>query len=123
MVGDTLLRRKGKGRGIMFSELLLSFARLRLSRLFWIQQEEIIRNTGLKINEAVEILEYGKNNDRYWEALYLGYSILFMFDNATSHLVYAEDELYAYKMNKGPGDKQVILCNGWYVDQMDMYHI
>ena len=75
------------------------------------------------------ILEYGKNNDGYWdgakllrqvmekalpitEALYPGYSILFMFDNATSHSVYAEDALCAYKMNKRPGSKQVMLCNG-----------
>ncbi len=39
------------------------------------------------------------------EALYLGYSILFMFDNATSHSVHAEDELCQYKMNKKPGGK------------------
>ena len=26
-------------------------------------------------------------------------------------------------MNKGPGGKQVMLCNSWYVDQMGMYHI
>lgn len=96
-----------------------------------------MRNTGLKINEAVEILEYKKNNDGYWdrikllqqvmekallraETLYSGYSILFMFDNATSHLVYTEAALYAHKMNKRPGGKQVILCNCWYIDQMDV---
>ena len=86
-----------------------------------------MRNTGLKINEAVEILKYEKNNDRYldeikllWqviekalpiaEVLYLRYSILFIFDNSTSHLVYAEDILYAHKMNKKPGGKQIILA-------------
>lgn len=39
------------------------------------------------------------------EALYPGYYILFMFDNATSHSVYAEDALCANKMNKGSGSK------------------
>ena len=56
------------------------------------------------------------------EALYPGYYILFMFDNATSHSVYAEDALFANKMNKGSGSKQVILRNGWYIDQRGIYH-
>ena len=55
MVGDTLLRPKGKGRGIMVSEFLLPFARLGLSHLSRIRQEEIMRNTGLRINEAVDL--------------------------------------------------------------------
>ncbi len=97
-------------------------------------------NTGLKTNEAVEILEYEKNNDGYWdeikllrqvmekalpiaESLYPGYSILFMFDNATSHSVYVEDALLAHKMNKGPSGKPVIHCNSWYINQIYMYHI
>ena len=46
------------------------------------------------------------------EVLYLGYFIWFMFDNATSPSVYAEDVLYAYKMNKESSGKQVILYNG-----------
>lgn len=45
----------------MVSEFLLPFARLGLSHLSQIQQEEIMRNTGLRMNEVVEILEYGKN--------------------------------------------------------------
>ena len=90
----------------MVLEFLLFFARLGLSYLSRIQQEKIMRNTGLKTIEAVEILEYKKNNDSYlyrvkllWqvmekamaiaEALYLGYSILFMFDNTTIRSVYA----------------------------------
>ena len=51
----------------MVSEFLLPFARLGLFHLSRIQQEEIMRNTGLRINEAVEILEYEKNNDGYWD--------------------------------------------------------
>lgn len=88
----------------------------------------------------MKIFEYRKNNNRYWdeakllwqaikktlliaETLYLGYFILFIFDNITSHSVYTEDVLCAYKINKKLGDKQTILCNGWYVDQISMYYI
>lgn len=49
------------------------------------------------------------------EILYLRYSILFIFDNITSHLVYIKDSLCTYKMNKKPSDKQVIFCNSWYI--------
>ncbi len=57
------------------------------------------------------------------EALYPKYFILFMFDNATSHSVYAENTLCAHKMNNKPGCKPVILCNCWYIGQISMYHI
>lgn len=48
------------------------------------------------------------------EVLYLGYSLFFLFNNATSHLVYAKDVLQAQEMNKGTGGKQVQLRNGWF---------
>ncbi len=90
----------------MVLEFLLFFARLGLSHSSQIQQEEIMRNTSLKINAAIESLEYRENNDGYldgmkllWQViekvlpiakvLYFGYSILFMFDNVTSHSIYA----------------------------------
>ena len=61
----------------------------------------MIEKTGLTFRQAVELFEYGKNNEGYWngpklhkqvvtkalsiaEALYLGYSLLFLFDNTTS---------------------------------------
>lgn len=70
-----------------------------------------MHNIGLKINEVIEILKYGKNNDKYYnkvkllwqvikkilpiiETLYSGYSIFFMFDNAISYLVFTEDALF-----------------------------
>ena len=73
--------------------------------------------------ESVEIFEYGKNNDGYWdgaklhqqvvnkalpiaEALYLGYSLLFLFDNATNHSVYIKDILYVKNINKGIKNQQ-----------------
>ena len=48
------------------------------------------------------------------EALYPGYSLLFLFDNATSHSVYAIDALQVKNMNKGIRGKQPQLRNGWY---------
>lgn len=37
------------------------------------------------------------------EALYPGYTLLFLFDNETSHAIYALDALQVGNMNKGPG--------------------
>ena len=129
--GDTFLRPKGRGQGIMTSEFLLPFGRLNLFSLTPERREQIKEETRLVETEAVEIFEYGKNNDGYWDgaklhkqvvdkalpiaqALYPGYSLLFLFDNATSHSVYSKDALQVKDMNKGPGGKQPILRNGWF---------
>ena len=40
----------------------------------------------------------------------------FLFDNATSHSVYAGNALIAKNMNKGEGGEQPLLRNGWYHD-------
>ena len=48
------------------------------------------------------------------EALYPGYSFLFLFDNTTSYSVYAKDILQVKDMNKGAGSQQLRLCNGWF---------
>ena len=48
------------------------------------------------------------------EALYPGYSLLFLFDNATSHSVYANNALRTGGMNKNSSGKQAWLRNGWY---------
>lgn len=48
------------------------------------------------------------------EALYPGYSLLFLFDNAISHFVYAKDALQVKDINKGIRGKQLQLRNGWY---------
>ena len=37
-----------------------------------------------------------------------------MFDNATSHAVYAKDALQIENMNKGSGGQQPFLRPGWY---------
>ncbi len=49
------------------------------------------------------------------EALYPGYELLFLFDNATSHSIYAQDELQVANRNKGPGGQQLFLRPGWFM--------
>lgn len=123
------MRPKRRGQGIMVSEFLLPFGRLNLSFLSLEKRQEVIKKAGLTHTEAVENFEYGKNNDGYWdgaklhqqvvnkalpiaEALYPGYSLLFLFNNATSHSVYAKDALQVKDMNKGVGGQQPRLRNG-----------
>lgn len=54
------------------------------------------------------------------EAFYLGYSFLFMFDNATSHAVYAKNALCARNINKSSGGKQVLFRDGWFETDNDI---
>ena len=130
-IGDTFLRLKGRGQGIMVSEFLLPFGCLNLLSFSEEKQKEVKEKAGLTITEAIELFEYGKNNGGYWdgaklhqqvvnkalpiaEALYPGYSLLFLFDNATSHSVYIDNALRTGNMNKGPGGRQPWLRNGWF---------
>lgn len=72
--------------------------------------------------EVVEYFEYGKNNDRYWKKehllkqvikktlfiigiLYLGYQLLFLFNNATNYFIFASDVLQVNEMNKKIGSQ------------------
>ena len=48
------------------------------------------------------------------EALYPEYELLFMFDNATSHAIYANDALQIAHINKGPVGQQPFLHASWY---------
>ncbi len=124
------LRPKGKGRGIMVSDFLLPWSRLNLLSLPKARQDELVA-AGIP-REAAVLFEYGKD-EGYWdgskvldqainkalpiaEALYPEYQLVFIFDNATSHSVYAEDALRVAKMNKGEGGQQPLLRNGWYKD-------
>lgn len=94
-------------------------------------EQDLIERCGLTETEAVEAFEFGKNNQGYWtgadllkqvknkalpiaQALYPGYSLLFLFENATSHSVYGQDALQVKNMGKGPGGKQAFLRNGWF---------
>lgn len=40
--------------------------------------------------------------------------MLLMVDNSQGHSAYAEDALLVSCINMNPGDKQAILCNGWF---------
>ena len=114
----------------MVFEFILPYGWLNLASLTS-EERETIQGTGLLEEETVEIFEYGKNNDGYWdgaklyqqvvnkalpiaEAFYPGYSLFFLFDNATSHSVYAKDALQNKDMNKSSGGKQPVLRNGWF---------
>ena len=105
----------------MASEFLFLFGRFNLSSLSQEKRDEVITKTGLTMTEVVELFEYGKNHEEYWggiklheqviskalpvaEALYPSYALLFLFDNATSHLVYAKNALCTKDINKKTGD-------------------
>lgn len=106
----------------MTSEFLLLFGRLNLASLSREKRDEVVQRCKLVSTEVVEIFECEKNNDGHWEraklhhqvikkalpiaeALYPRYSLLFLFNNVTSHSVYAKDALQVKDINKGIGDK------------------
>lgn len=83
----------------------------------------MIDKTRLSVTEAVELFEFEKTNESYWngsklhkqmvnealpitEALYPGYFLLYLFDNATSHFVYTQNALRTAQMNKRIGGQQ-----------------
>lgn len=124
----------------MVSEFLLPFGRLNLSSLSELSEQDLIERCGLTETEAVEVFEFGKNNQGYWtgadllkqvknkalpiaQALYPGYSLLFLFDNATSHSVYGQDALQVNNMGKGPGGKQAFLMDGLKKKEFDKLNL
>ena len=114
----------------MVYEFILPYGQLNLALLTY-EERETIWGTGLLEEKVVEIFEYEKNNDNYWdgaklyqqvinkalliaEAPYLGYSLFLLFDNATSYSVYTKDALQIKDMNKSSGGKQPVLRNSWF---------
>lgn len=107
----------------MVSNFLLPFLQLNLFQFLEKKQDWVVQHDDLSSKEAVKILEYEKNNKGYWDrvklvkqvkekvfpiakVLYLGYSLLFYFDNTTSYLVYSVDTTLQVKnMTKRLGDK------------------
>ena len=106
----------------MTSDFNLPYEQLNLNSLTPEKREEIGQTTGLLEMEAIKIYENRKNNDGYWDgvklhqqvvskalpiakALYPGYSLFYLFDNATSHAIYAKDALQVQNMNKRCGGK------------------
>lgn len=46
------------------------------------------------------------------EALYSGYSLLFLFNNATSHSLYSQNALRIANVNKGIGEETTHITRG-----------
>lgn len=67
MANDSFLRPKRRGQSITVFEFILPFGRLNLVSLALEKKEEFLDKTGLRYTEAMEIFEYGKNNDEYWD--------------------------------------------------------
>ena len=108
--GNTFLWIKRQSQRIITSYFLLLFSQLNLAFLSSENRKKVAEKYGLLETEAVEVFEYRKNNKGYWngaklhkqvvtkallirEALYSGYSLLFIIDNVTSHSVYAKNAL------------------------------
>ena len=115
----------------MVLEFFLPFGRLKLSFLPKDKKTEMIEKAKLIIIKTVMLFEYGKTIKGYWdglklyqqvinkalpivEAFYVGYSLLFLFNNATNHSVYVQDALRIIQINKKVGDKQPWLRNKWF---------
>lgn len=92
----------------MVSDFLLPQFQLNLLFLLGINQNKFVNSRILL--EVVKFFKYSKNNDKYWkkenllkykiekalfiiEVLYSGYQLLFLFDNATSYLMFVLNAL------------------------------
>ena len=101
----------------MVSNFLLLQSRFNLFSLPPKQQKDLA-NSDIPLEAAI-YFKYGKIEEGYWtgeylldhikskafsigEALYPEYELLFMFDNATSHAIYAKDVLQVTHINKKP---------------------
>lgn len=101
----------------MTLKFLFSFNQLNLLSFFSKKEVEVIEKLGLIMIKVVKIFEYGKNNDKYYnkakihqqtvtnilliaEALYLGYSLVFLFDNAINYSINTKDILHIGDINK-----------------------
>jgi hypothetical protein len=128
--GHNPLRPKGKGKGIMVSEFLLPWGRLNLRHLAEPDRQRL--NDQRVPTDATVFYEYGATGKGYWDgedllqqvtekalpiaqALYPGYEIVWIFDNATSHSVYKEDALRVNHMGLYPGGVQPFLRDGWWL--------
>ena len=125
--GESILRPKGGGRGIMVSEFLTGAGRLRVRDEI---SDEELKREGLE-RDATVYFEYGNKAEGYWKGEDMVKQVLdtaipvfekefgrecracFMFDNSTNHGVYAEDALVAYRMNWNSGGKQPVMRDGW----------
>lgn len=114
------MQSKGKKRGIIVLVFFFPWFCLNLA-FFPLEKQKKLAELGISFEAAI-YFKYKKIEKRYWtgehlldqihnkalpieKALYLGYELLFMFDNATSHTVYAKDALQVGNMNKSSGSQ------------------
>jgi hypothetical protein len=131
--GKQPLRPKTKGKGIMVSGFLTPGGILRVPDS--VSDEELLANPmwrkdkdGKPVREAIEYLEYGKNN--YWTGdkmvhqaiesalpifryAFPGCHGLWAFDNATNHNAFHPKALVASRMQLAPGGKQPEMKEGF----------
>lgn len=123
--GHQILRPKARGKGIMASDINTQVGRLVVPA--HISDAEMAA-AGVFRRDAVELLEYGKDN--WWDSekmckhildvvepmarlVYPGCNFVFLFDNATNHSCFAENALNVTDMNLNPGGKQPVMREGF----------
>lgn len=139
----TVLYPKGRGKGIMVSDVVTPFGRLVIPS--HITDAQILA-AGIPLRpilgspnemeirrDASEYLEYGKDN--YWNGekmfdhiikivapifklVFPNFQPVFLFDNATNHSSFATDALNARVMNWGPGNDQPVMRDGHIYDKL-----
>jgi transposase len=128
------LRPKTLGRGLMLSDYMSPHdGMLQMSDKSWEEYKQ--ENPEWKESDryATQAFEYGKNSEGYWTAVELieqtdraldifernhpkGRAVM-GFDSSTNHRAYAPNALVAAHMNVGPGGKQAIMRDGWFIDK------
>lgn len=105
-IRDIFLWPKKKSQDIMAFRFLVLFGWLNFFSLSKEKKKEVIDKTGLIVIKAVELFEYKKSNESYWdwlkfykqvvnkvlfiaEVLYPDYLLLFFLNNVTSYFVFA----------------------------------
>ena len=123
--GKQPIRPKGKGKGIMVSDIITAGSRLMVP---WTISGEQLREPGLPRRYATQHLEYGKEN--YWKpdppidhAIQIALPIfqtalpgciaVFAFDSASNHSCFASEVLRIEKLNKGSGGAQPVMREGF----------
>lgn len=119
--GHQILRPKARGKGIMASDVTTQIGRLVVPDTV---TDAEMAAAGVSRRDAVELLEYGKDN--WWDSekmckhilevvepmarlVYPNCEFVFLFDNATNHSCFASNALNVNEMNLNPGGKQPVM--------------
>ena len=93
----------------MILEFLLPFGRLNLASLSPEKRDEVVEKCRFVSTEAVEIFEYGKNNDGYWDGAKLHHQVM------KKALPIAQVLYPGYSTKRGPtyfGRATIMACRG-----------